>query len=144
MPKNKSQRIVDFLANLPHYQPDKVNGEYVAIRITDGTIFSVSQDETNQEEGFLEVCWGGDLTKKTIVRGTQVAGLAIVDAVNYWVAIGDMSDPGYQIQYLFKHFNFKTGASIPCQYDEDSPLTGLTKFLGKELAGEVIKKAIFP
>jgi hypothetical protein len=63
----------------------------------------------------------------------------IIAAVRYWVTIGEMDEEGYAIEHLFKHFNFKTGASLSFQKEDKTFSKTLEKLL-KDLGWTAFKK----
>lgn len=137
-----SQRIVDFISSLPHFHHDEIDGKLVATRLTDGTIYLAPDDSRAQEQGLIEIRWQGKSDNQTIACGTQIAKLEIIDAVKYYVATGEAKSLQEEVQFLFQHFEYKTGEKLYYFKDEESGLTKLAKPLAKELGVEVIKKMV--
>lgn len=135
-----SQRIIHFLANLPHFQDDKIDEIFVATRLTDGTIFLPHPDPDGDERGLLYAHWQGDRSRRALVIGSQIASLEIVEAVRFYVATGEMENEQESIKHLFQHFQFKTGERITLP---EEPLMSkqMQKFL-KSLGFEAVKKLI--
>lgn len=138
-----SQKIISFIYNLPHFQHDEIDDQYVAVRLSDGTIYLLPQEPEAQEQGLITVRWQGDVNRQTTTIGTQLARLEIVQAVNFWIATGEVKDtPQDAVKFFFEHFKYKTGERL-CGIGEEEPV--LLKILGylvKELGPAVIKKAI--
>jgi hypothetical protein len=135
-----SQKIIQFISNLPHFQFDEIDGNYVATRLTDGTVFMPSHEAGDNERGLIYACWQGDCAHKTMVIGTQIASLEIVEAVKYWVATGEMENEQESVKSLFQHFQYKTGERL--NISEDSFMTKQMQELLKYLGLEAIKKMI--
>lgn len=140
--KSLSERIADFLANLPHFQSDKKEGKYVAVRLTDGSIFVPHSDEEDGGNGILMVYWQGDLTRKTTVIGASIASVEIVEACRYWVATGIHKDLQETVQFMFKHYQFKTGQNLYCDTGEDDFIPKFMQPFFKDMGLEVIKKFV--
>ena len=138
---NTSQRIVHFLNNLAHFQHNWEGKEYVAERITDGTVFLCPSNPEDQEIGLLEVCWQGDQKRKSMVEGTQVAEFEIITSVKHWVATGSMNDEKSEVEHLFQHFKYKTGADLNFEKDDSFFPKSLEK-LFKDLGWAAFKKIV--
>lgn len=135
-----SQRIIKFLANLPHFQDDKVDGTFVATRLKDGTVFLPSPVPSDNERGLLYAHWQGDNFRRTMVIGSQIASLEIVEAVRFYVATGEMENEQESIKHLFQHFQYKTGERLTLPV-EPFMSKQMQKFL-KSLGFEAVKKLI--
>ena len=135
-----SQRIIQFIASLPHFQVDEIDASLVATRLTDGTVFLPSHDPEDNERGLLYAHWQGDSSRKTLVIGSQIASIEIVEAVKFWVAEGEMENVQESVKHLYQHFQYKTGErlSIP-----EGPILSkaMQKFL-KSLGLEAVKKLV--
>ena len=108
-----SERIVAFLANLAHFQHKKIDGTFAAERITDGTLFLPYIDPDGDDDlSLIRVRWQGNPSTESVVLGTQVAEHEIIVAVKHWAAVDRMADEQSSIEYLFRHFAFKTGARL--------------------------------
>lgn len=135
-----SQRIIHFLANLPHFQDDKVDGVEVATRLTDGTIFLPHPDPEGDERGLLYAHWQGDSSRRTMVIGSQMASLEIVEAVKFYVSTGEMEDEQESVKHLFQHFHYKTGERLTLP-EEPFISKQMQKFLNS-LGFESVKKLV--
>lgn len=135
-----SQRIIDFLANLPHFQDDKVDVTFIATRLKDGTVFLPSHDPGDNERGLLYADWQGDSSRRTLVNGSQIASLEIVEAVRFYIATGEMENEQESIKHLFQHFQYKTGELLTLP-EEPFMSKQMQKFL-KSLGFEAVKKLI--
>lgn len=135
-----SQRIIQFIANLPQYQDDKVKGAFVATRLTDGTIFLSPPDPEDAEHGLLIARWQGDSSRESTVSGVQIAEIAIVEAVKHWGATGEMNDEQESIRHLFQHFYHKTGEriSLPPEPFLSKQMQKFLKFIGTESVKKLI------
>lgn len=140
-PNNTSQRIVSFLSKLAHFQYNFEGNEYVAERITDGTVFLCPSNPENQENGLLEVYWQGDQKRRSMVEGTQVAEFEIITSVKHWVATGSMKDEQSEIEHLFQHFKYKTGTDLNFEKDDSFFPKSLEK-LFKDLGWTAFKKIV--
>lgn len=135
-----SQRIINFLANLPHFQDDKVDDTFVATRLKDGTVFLPSPEPGDNERGLLYAHWQGDYSRRTMVIGSQIASLEIVEAVRFYVATGEMENEQESINHLFQHFQYKTGERLTLP-EEPFISKQMQRFL-KSLGFEAVKKLI--
>lgn len=135
-----SERIIRFIASLPHFQDDEIDGTWVATRLTDGTIFLPSTDPGGNENGLLYAYWQGNSARKSLVIGSQIASLEIVEAVKFWVATGEMEDEQESIKHLFQHFHFKTGErlTVPEEPFISKQMQKLLKFLGVEAVKKLV------
>ena len=136
-----SQRIVLFLANLAQFQLKEVDDNLGTERITDGTLFLCPSDPEDQENGLLVARWQGELSRESVVSGTQIAEFEIVAAVRHWVTIGEMVGEQESIEHLFQHFSFKTGESLNFQKD-DRVIPKSLERLFKDLSWSAFKKLI--
>ena len=137
-----SEKIVGFLANLPHFQADEQEGKFIAVRLTDGSVFVPQSDEEDGGNGILKVYWQGDLTRKTTVLGASIASVEIVEACRYWVDTGTHKDLQETVQFMFKHYQFKTGQNLYCDTGEDDFVPKFMRPFFKDIGLEVIKKFI--
>ena len=135
-----SQKIIQFISNLPHFQHEEIDGSWVATRLTDGTVFLPSDDPGDNERGLLYVHWQGNSARKSLVIGSQVTSLEIVAAVKFWLATGEMEDEQESVKHLFKHFHHKTGErlNIPEGAFVSKQMQKLLKYLGLETAKKMI------
>ncbi|MHC1699332.1 MAG: hypothetical protein AB9919_14950 [Geobacteraceae bacterium] len=140
--KSLSEKIAGFLTNLPHFQSDKQEGKYVAVRLTDGSVFAPQSDEEDNGNGILTVYWQGDLTRKTTVTGASIASVEIVEACRYWVATGIHKDLQETVQFMFEHYQFKTGQNLYCDTGEDDFIPKFMQPFFKDIGLEVIKKFV--
>lgn len=135
-----SQRIIQFITNLPHFQHDKVDGHFVATRLTDGTVYLPSHEPGDNERGLLYAQWQGDSARKTLVIGSQIASLEIVEAVKFWVATGEMENEQESVKHLFQHFQYKTGERLSVPEDPyiSKQMQKFLKFLGLETVKKLV------
>ncbi len=112
MPENISQRIVNFISKLPHYDEELMEGIHIARRITDGTVLMAPDETEERESGLIVVYWQGDLSRKpNTLIGSQIAGLEIVEGVRIGFTMGDYKDHKKAYTQLAEHFANKTGAT---------------------------------
>lgn len=140
--KSLSEKIVGFLANLPHFQSDKLGDKFVAVRLTDGSIFIPQSDEEDNGNGVLTVYWQGDPARKTTVIGASIASVEIVEACRYWIATGMHKDLQETVQFMFKHYQIKTGQNLYCDTGEDDLIPKFMQPFFKDMGFAVIKKFI--
>jgi hypothetical protein len=135
-----SQKIIKFLANLPHFQDDKIDGNWVATRLTDGTIFLPHPDPEGDERGLLYAHWQGDSSRSAVVIGSQIASLEIVTGVKILVAKGELNNEQESVKQLYQHFMFKTGErlTMPSEPIISKELQRLLKSLGFEAVKKLI------
>ena len=135
-----SQKIINFIANLPHFHNDRIDDKFVATRLTDGTIYLTPDEPLAQEEGLIVIWWQGKKDNQTIVCGAQIAKLEIVEAVRYYVATGEFENLKDSVNFLFEHFQHKTGVNLYHFNEEESVLKKLAIPVAKGLGVEVVKK----
>ncbi|MDD2734559.1 MAG: hypothetical protein PHF56_11510 [Desulfuromonadaceae bacterium] len=131
-----SQRIAGFIANLPHFQHDKLDGQFVAVRLTDGSIFVPVPESEDGDNGLLTVYWQGDPARKTSVVGASFASVEIVEACRYWVATGIHKELQEAVQFMFEHYKFKTGQNLKRESEYElvpESMQRLVKYLGPEI-----------
>ena len=135
-----SERIVAFLANLAHFQHKKIDGTFAAERITDGTLFLPYIDPDGDDDlSLIRVRWQGNPSTESVVLGTQVAEHEIIVAVKHWAAVDRMADEQSSIEYLFRHFAFKTGARLRFEKENREFSKTLEKLM-KDLGWSAFKK----
>ena len=134
------QRIVGFIANLPHFQDDNHDDQFVAVRLTDGSIFAPVPESEDGGNGLLTVYWQGDLSRKTTVVGASIASLEIVEACRYWIATGAHKDLQEVVKFMFDHYKNKTGQGLYFETEEDGLIPKSMQPLFKDLGLEVVKK----
>ena len=148
MPNNVSQRIVDFISGMPHYQHDQLDGKQVARRLTDGTILLAPDDPEDNEDGLIVAYWQGDsLRKSNYIIGSYIAGLEITEGIRIWTAMGQYDNYKDAYIHMANHFALKTGKTIHCRYDEDesvllSFLGNAARTLGKDTLISIIKQSL--
>jgi hypothetical protein len=137
-----SERIIQFLSSLAHFQGDQNReGVFFAQRITDGTFFLPHPDIEGQAGGLLVAHWQADPARTSIAHGAQIAEQEIVTAVRHWVTVGEMQDERQSIRQLFQHFTLKTGESISFVENNEEFTKSLKKLL-KDLGWSGFKKLI--
>lgn len=137
-----SQKIINFIANLPHFHHDEIDGKFVATRLTDGTIYLAPDETMAQEQDLIVVRWQSKKDNQTIVCGAQIAKLEIVEAVRYYVATGESENLKDSVNFLFEHFQHKTGVNLFHLNEEESVLKNLAIPVAKGLGFEVVKKLV--
>jgi hypothetical protein len=105
-----SGRILVFIGKLPQftYYGDELDG---VTRYADGTQYRLPDDEEARDAGMLLVRWQGNAQKTTVLPGSELAEIAIVDAIDYWISVYDFpsSERRRRIADLFRHFRVQTG-----------------------------------
>lgn len=146
MQDNLSQRIVDFIAAMPHCQHDNRDARLGARRLTDGSLILAPDDEEECEQGIVVVDWQGDPARRTKVDGEQLAALEIEEGIRHWVANGTMSNFRTEYAAMADHFQFKTGGNIECgidrQQDQWNELGRLVRKVGTKAALMALGKAL--
>lgn len=141
MDNRLSHRIIGFLRNLAHFQDDTIDGQDVATRLTDGTIFLPPKELESVERGLLIVHWQGDRNRETIVVGNQIAALEIVVSIRHWVATGDMENLEESVKHMFQHYRVKTGETLYVN-EPDGVVSKSMESLVKDLGWSAVKKMI--
>ncbi len=144
MSENISQRIVNFIAKLPHYDEEEMEGKYLARRMTDGTVLMAPDETEYCESGLINAYWQGDFSRKpSVLIGSQIAALEIAEGVQIWVTMGEYKDHRKAYVHLAEHFAYKTGATIHCNYDDEGPLYSFlgdaVRTLGKDTLINILK-----
>jgi hypothetical protein len=137
-----TQKVINFISNLPHFHHDEIDGKFVATRLTDGTVYLAPDEPEAQEQGLIVIWWQGKSDNQTIACGAQIVKMEIIEAGKYYVATGEAENLQDQVQFLFQHFEHKTGEKLYFFKDEDSGLKKIAKPVAKELGIEVIKKMV--
>lgn len=105
-----SGRILEFISRLPQFTHLYHNCR-ATTRKTDGTQYHLPTNLSDRESGFIAVRWQGDAKRTSLLDGSDLACLAIIDAVDYWVAVGEFAakERDWRISDMFRHFEVKTG-----------------------------------
>lgn len=110
---NRSEKVVLFLSNLDtHFQGKWVDDKFCAERTTDGTLVLCPEDSEAREQGHLVVYWQGDPNRKTVVLSQEFVREAIIDYVDRRSRVEIIDDINGEMDFLFRHFGFKTGIKI--------------------------------
>lgn len=109
---SKSQKIVDFIANLiPLYMHEKYEDKDCARSLIDGTLvlpYPSEDDDYDDSSMFVEVYWQGDKNRKSVVFGE----LFVTPILERYVRLHGVGATEEQIadelRSMSEHFTFKT------------------------------------
>jgi hypothetical protein len=141
-----SQAIVSFIASLlPLYVPAWHDGKYCARSMRDGTLVIPVAETPEDEDGWVRVCWQGELQRGTAVQGIFLVEVALSDYVQFMTR-GKPERYSKKFEELAEHFNLKTGRSMLEGEDwlvrvVEAASAGAERF-GKEAVVALIKKAV--
>lgn len=122
----QSERIVDFIAGLiPLYIAQNIDDCGCAVSLIDGTVIAPvdnsrgddeagNRDDGNggDEDDWVVVYWQGDRSRHTEVRGSLIAGQALLRYIELRSAGRSADELRREREGLAEHFAFKTGASL--------------------------------
>lgn len=118
-----SQTVVQFIANLhPLYIGELHEGVHAARCIDDGTlVFPVEEDEDDQN-GRVRVCWQGIKANSSELPGCAYAAIAIQRYVTLVYAAHSPEVQRAQLLFYAEHFAVKTGLAldfnVPSEFEE--------------------------
>lgn len=139
-----SQRIVDFVGHLlPLYVQEEVNGKWCARNLEDGTLVVPVEEDKGDEDGWIQIWWQGDSTRKTDVIGVFYARLAIARYVDLHHTGTHAKEKRSAMEHLSNHFTVKTGESLTFETPEVHllPLVGrAVSKLGEAVVIDLLKK----
>lgn len=133
-----SQRIVTFIGHLlPLYVQEQVDEVSCARSLGDGTLIVPVDEDPEDENGWVTVCWQGDPARKTMVQGQFMASLALARYVELHHLASGAEGTRTEMQRLSQHFAVKTGESLVFE----SPSSELIEWIAK-VAPRVGEKAL--
>lgn len=112
---NRSQRVVDFLANLaPLFGPEWQGESRYARSLSDGSLYAATPQDSGLDQipVWIRVHWNGDPTRSSEVDGEDVATIALERYVRLHATGYGEETVAAELWHMAKHFNFKTGCSL--------------------------------
>lgn len=130
-----SQAVVQFIANLhPLYIGEVHEGMSAARCIEDGTLVLPVEEDEDDEDGRVRVCWQGIKPNSSELPGCAYASIAVQRYIALVYAAHGSEVQRAQLLALAEHFTHKTGLAL--YFDEPSEYAEMIKAardLGKKI-----------
>jgi len=138
----KSEAVVSFIANLlPLYDGERHEGLWCARSLIDGTlILPIDESESDDEQGWVRVRWQGDPAREQQTRGDMLASTALERYVRLHGVGYDEEAIAFELWYMARHFNFKTGCDVylPQLQEPPSQLRKIGRAIAKFGSGVLV------
>ncbi|QHE88569.1 hypothetical protein [Hydrogenophaga sp. BPS33] len=140
MEEGSNERIIAFIANLmPSYVGERVNGQWCARSLVDGTLILPFHGTEDASDEFVSVLWQGDPGRRTAVLAVYVASLAIARYVELHHIASHSKETRLEMQHMAHHFTVKTGEALVFDEPGSDMMDVLGRAVGRLGEGAVLE-----